>query len=112
MKSRSLQILTASSWAALCVCAAALFYLAIAIPNVFSVSTVADRDKSVQEIRAATNLQQVQQVAVWRTQEEAYITQSTRILLIISVSALLVCLICSGANLFLAGRLKAKARAS
>jgi hypothetical protein len=111
MRPRSLQILTASSWIALSVCAAALFYLAIAIPNVFSVSTVGDRDKSVQEIRASTNLQQVQQIAVWRTQEEVYLTQSTRILLIISVSALMVCILCAGVSLFQMGRLKGKARA-
>ena len=109
MKSRSLQILTASSWVTLAVCAAALFYLAIAIPNVFSVSTVSDRDKSVQEICAATNLHEVQQIAVWRTQEEVYIAQSTRILLIISVSALLVCIVCAGVNLFQMGRAKSRA---
>lgn len=90
----------------LSVCTAALLFLAFAVPNVISMNRINDRDKNVQEIRAATDLHEVQQIAAWRTQEEAYITAAARLLLIISVAALLFCMIISGLSLSQIRRLK------
>ncbi len=106
MTPRSLKILAASSWSVLLLCVVVFFYLAIAIPNVISSSIINDRDKNVQEIRASTDLHEVQQIATWRTQEEAYISDSARMLLIISVVTLLLCMICSGISLFQIRRLR------
>jgi ABC-type Fe3+ transport system permease subunit len=106
MTPRSLKILAASSWIILMFCIVLFFYLAIAIPNVISSSIINDRDKNVREIRASTDLHEVQQIATWRTQEEAYISDSARMLLIISVVTLLLCMICSGISLFQIRRLR------
>lgn len=106
MKSNSLEILSASSWLLLTVCAAALLFFAFAIPNVISLNKITDREKNVQEIRSSTDLHEVQQIAAWRTQEEAYITDASRLLLIISVAALLFCMICSWTSLVQIRRLK------
>src|ERR1022692_1740732 len=106
MASRSLQILAATSWIVMSVCAVVFLYFAIAIPNVISENIIRDRDKNVQEIRSSTDLHEVQQIATWRTQEEAYISDSARMLLIIAVVTLLLCMICSGVNLFQIRRLK------
>ena len=94
----------------LSVCAAALLFFAFAIPNVISMNRVKDRDKNVQEIQASTDLHEVQQIAAWRTQEEAYITEAARLLLIISVAALLFCVICSGISLAQIRQLKRQLR--
>jgi hypothetical protein len=110
MTSRSLRILHISSWIALLASAGVLFFLAIASPNVISAGNEADRERNVKEIRESTDLHEVQQIAVWRTQETGYISQSARILLIISVCALMLCMVCAGLNLFQIGRLKAKSR--
>jgi hypothetical protein len=106
MKLRSLDILSVSSWVLLTVCAAALLFLAFTIPNVISISRVKDRDKNIEAIRASTDLQEVQQIAAWRTREEAYITEAARLLLIISVVALLCCMICTGVNLLQIRRIR------
>ena len=106
MTSRSLQIVAATSWIVMSVCAVVFLYFAIAIPNVISENLIRDRDKNVQEIRSSTDLHEVQQIATWRTQEEAYISDSARMLLIIAVVTLLLCMICSGVNLFQIRRLK------
>jgi len=110
MTSRSLQILHLSSWAALAVCAVALLYLAMAIPNVIPPGAKSDRDRKVAEIRAATDLHEVQQIAIWRTKEEEYLTESTRMLMIVSIGALLVSMICSSVSLGQIRRLKRKPR--
>ena len=109
MSFRSLQLLNISSWIALLASAGVLFFLAIASPNVISTGTDADRERSVREIRESTDLHEVQQIAVWRTQEEGFVSQSARVLLIISVCALMLCMVCAGLNLFQLARLKGKA---
>ena len=106
MTPRSLKILIAGSWAVLLVCVAAFFYFAIAIPNVVSQSVITDRDKNVQAIRASTDLHEVQQTATWRTQEEAYVMDSSRMLLIMSVAIFLLCGIWSVISLWQLRRLK------
>ena len=99
MTPRSLKILIAGSWAVLLVCLVAFFYFAIAIPNVVSQSVITDCDKNVQAIRASTDLREVQQIATWRTQEEAGVMDSSRVLLIMSVAIFLLCGIYAGINL-------------
>ena len=106
MTSRSLQILQISSWAALAVCAVALLYLAMAIPNVIQPGAKSNRDKKVEEIRASTDLHEVQQIAIWRTKEEEYLTESTRMLMIVSIGALLASMICASVSLGQIQRLK------
>jgi hypothetical protein len=91
MTPRSLKILIAGSWVVLLVCVIAFFYFAIAIPNVVSQGVITDCDKNVQAIRASTDLHEVQQIATWRTQEEAFVMASSRILLIMSVAIFLLC---------------------
>jgi hypothetical protein len=108
MTSRSLRILTVSSWTALLASAGVLFFLAIASPHVISAGTEADRERYVRDIQASRDLHEVQQIAVWRTQEAGYISQSARVLLIISVCALMLCMICSGISLFQIARWKPK----
>lgn len=90
----------------LAVCAVALVFLAFAIPNVISLSRVNDRDKTLEQIHASKDLQEVQEIASWRTREEAYVTEGARMLLILSVGALLFCLVCGGFNLSQIRRLK------
>ena len=83
-----------------------LFYLAITIPNVISGTVIKDEDKNVQEIRASTDLREVQQIATLRTQQDAYVTGAARILLIISVVTLLLCMVFSGISLIQIRRLR------
>jgi ABC-type Fe3+ transport system permease subunit len=106
MTPRSLKILTGSSWVVLSVCTLVLLFLAVTIPNVISESIIKDCDKNVQEIRSSTDLHEVQQIATWRTQGEAYTSESARMLLIIAVVTLLLCMICSGVSLLQIRRLK------
>ena len=106
MTSRPLQILSFSLWLALCVCAMVLLFFAVTIPTVISKSNVEDRQRSVAEIRASTDLHEVQQIAAWRTQEADYLNDAARVLLIISVSALLLCLLCSSICLAQVRRLR------
>jgi len=106
MTPRSLKILIAGSWVILSVCVVAFFYFAIAIPNVVSQSVINDCDKNVQAIRASTDLHEVQQIATWRTQEEAYVMDSSRMLLIMSVAIFLLCGVCSVISLWQLRRLK------
>ena len=108
MTSRLLRILHFSTWTALSVCAAALLFLATTIPNVMQPGEKSARDKNVEEIRASTDLHEVQQIAIWRTKEEGYLAQSTRMLMIISVGALLISMICSSVSLAQIRRLKNK----
>jgi ABC-type Fe3+ transport system permease subunit len=106
MTPRALKILSASSWGVLLICGVVFLYLAIAIPNVISESIINDRGKNVQEIRSSTDLHEVQQIATLRTQEEAYISDSARMLLIIAVITLLLCILCSSISLFQIRRLR------
>ena len=106
MTSPSLKILTVCSWFALFLCAVVFFYLAIAIPNVISETIIKDEDKNVQQIRASTDLREVQQIATLRTQEDAYVTGSARTLLMISVVTMLLCMVCSGISLIQIRRLR------
>jgi hypothetical protein len=106
MTPRSLKILTGSSWVVLSVCTLVLLFLAVTIRNVISESIIKDCDKNVQEIRSSTDLHEVQQIATWRTQGEAYTSESARMLLIIAVVTLLLCMICSGVSLLQIRRLK------
>jgi hypothetical protein len=106
MTLRSLKILSVSSWSILLLCATVFLYLAMAIPNVISDSIVSDKNKNVQEIRSSNDLHQVQEIAAWRTEEEAYITNSARVLLVISIVTILLCIICSGISLFQIRRLR------
>jgi len=106
MTPHSLKMLIASSWAVLLVCVVAFFYFAIAIPNVVSQSVITDSAKHLQQIRASTDLHEVQQIATWRTQEEAGIMDSSRMLLIMSVAIFLLCGICSVISLWQLRRLK------
>jgi hypothetical protein len=100
MTPRSLKILVASSWVGLLVCVLMFFYFAIAIPNVISERIIEDEDKDVQQIRSSTDLHEVQQIASWRTQEEAYISGSAGILLRIAVATFLLCGICASISLW------------
>jgi hypothetical protein len=106
VKSRSLEIISASSWMLLAVCAVTLLFLAFTIPNVISMSRVRDREREVKQIRSSTDLHEVQEIAVWRTSEEAYVTEGARLLLILSVGALLFCMLCAGLNLLQVRRAK------
>ena len=100
MTPRSFKILMASSCVVLLVCVVAFFYFAVAIPNVISQNIITDCDKNVQEIRSSTDLHQIQQIAIWRTQGEAGIMDASRVLLIISVAIFLLCGICAGISLW------------
>jgi hypothetical protein len=83
-----------------------VLYLAIASPSVISSTMINDRDKDVQEIRASTDLREVQQIATMRTQGEVYVMDSARMLLIISAATLVLCMVCSGISLFQIRRLR------
>lgn len=106
MRSRYLDFLSVTSWMLVAVCAVTLVFFAFAIPNVISMNRVKDRAQRIQEIRASDDLHEVQQIAVWRTQEEAYVTEAARLLLIISIAALLACIVCGGVNLVQIRRLR------
>jgi hypothetical protein len=106
MTIRSLKILATSSWVIFSVCAAVVFYLAAAAPNVISSTMINDRDKEVQKIQASTDLREVQQIATMRTQSEAYVMDSARILLIISAATMALCMICSSVSLFQIRRMR------
>jgi ABC-type Fe3+ transport system permease subunit len=106
MTPRSLKILSASTWAVLSICVIMFFYLAIAIPNVISESIINGQGNYVQEIRSSTDLHKVQQIATMLTQEEAYISISARMLLILAVITLLLCILCSSVSLFQIRRLR------
>jgi 2-methylaconitate cis-trans-isomerase PrpF len=106
MTPRTLKILSASSWGVLLLCGAVFLYLAIAIPNVISVDIINDQGKNVLEIRSSTNMYEVQQIATMRTQEEAYISESARMLLYIAFLTLLLCILCSSISLFQIRRLR------
>jgi ABC-type spermidine/putrescine transport system permease subunit II len=106
MTPRALKLLSASSWSVLSLCGVVFLYLAISIPNVVSESIINDQDKNVQEIRSSTDLHWVQQIATWRTQEEAYISDGARMLLIIALITVLLCILCSCVSLFQIRRLK------
>ena len=86
----------------------ALLYLALAVPIVLQRGAKIDRDKNVEEIRASTDLNEVQQIAIWRTKEEEYLTQSMKNLMIIAVGALLAAMFFSGVSLAQVRRLKNK----
>lgn len=106
MTPRALKILSATSWAVLSLCVVVCLYLAIAIPNVISESIINDKDMKVQAIRTSTDLHEVQQIATRRTQEEAYISDSARLLLITAIITLLLCILCSSISLLQIRRLK------
>ena len=108
MTSRLLQILHFSTWTALSVGAAALLFLAMTLPNVMQPGEKNARDKNLEEIRASTDLHEVQEIAIWRTKEAGYLMQSTRMLMIIAVGALLISMVCSTVSLAQIRRLKNK----
>ena len=87
-------------------CAVALVFFAFAIPNVISMARVNERDKRIEEIRSSTDLHEVQQIAAFRTQEEAYVTEAARLLLIVAVAVVLFCIVCTGINVFQIRRLR------
>ncbi len=99
MTLRSLKILTATSWSVILLCAVVFLYFAIAIPNVISMSIVSNKDKNVREIRSSTDLRQVQEIAAWHTEQEAYVTDAASVLLAISVVTMLLCMGCSAISL-------------
>jgi uncharacterized protein YpmB len=106
MTGRALQTITFTSWISLAVGAMALVYLALAVPNAFPSGAKNDREQTLADIRASTDLSKVQQIAIWRTKEEGYLAESARLLLILSVSALLVSVVCTGITLAQARQMK------
>ena len=103
---QNFKMLMASSCVVLLICVVAFFYFAICIPNVISESVIKDRDKNVQQIRSSTDLQEVQQIATLRTEEEAYVTDCSKVLLLMSLVIFLLCGICSIISLWQLRRLK------
>jgi ABC-type Fe3+ transport system permease subunit len=108
MTPRSLKILSASTWGILSICVIVFLYLAITIPNVISESIINDKAKNVSRIQSSTDLHTVQQIATMLTQEEAYISSSARMLLIVAVITLLLCVLCSSVSLFQIRRLRSQ----
>jgi CHASE3 domain sensor protein len=103
---RSLTILTACSWCVLLLCAVILLFIGIAVPSFVSESIIKNREKRVQEIRASTNLAEIQDIAAWRTQREADFTVAARAQSVVSAVTLLLCMICSGVSLHQIRRLR------
>jgi len=106
MTPRSIKTLTACSWIILVVSVVASLSFAVMGPNLISQGIIDDCEKNVRAIQASMDLHQLQEIATWRTQGEAHVMASSRVLLFISVAIFLLCVICSVVSLWHLRRLR------
>jgi hypothetical protein len=106
MTTPSLKTLLTCSCVILSICVVAFFYFAICIPNVVSYNIINDSNKDVQQVRSSSDLHEVQQIAVYRIEEEVFVMDSSRMLLLTSLAVFLLCGFFSLISLWQLRRLK------